>query len=144
MIEQSIERRESGHSWQDSSSGEYAGYVEATAAAEDAQNLRTEFAKAAAAGDANALCSWAPFTTDWHSINRLPLEQRGAQIRAVVKRAQTLTELMVESLEYGNGPSMVEAMHLILAATKSSDTDLALLAGDLVERMGASFALHNC
>ena len=142
MIEQSIERRESGHSWQDSSSGEYAGYVEATAAAEAEHALRANFAKAADVGDANALCSWAPFTTDWHSIKRMPIDQRTTV--SLPRRAQTMTELMVESLDYGDGPSMVEAMHLILAATKSSDTDLALLAGDLVERMGASFALHNC
>lgn len=140
----SIERIESGHSWQDRSSGEYEGYCEGIAAAEAEHALRANFAKAADVGDANALCSWAPFTTDWNAINRLPLEKRTAEVRAVVKRAQTMTELMVESLDYGDGPSMVEAMHLILAATKSSDTDLALLAGDLVERMGASFALHNC
>ena len=142
MIAPSIERRESGQAWQDRSSGEYEGYVEAIAEAEAAQNLRTEFAKAADAGDANALCSWAPHTTDWHSVKRMPIDQ--LTTARLPKRAQTLTELMIESLAYGDGPSMVEAMHLILAATKSSDTDLALLAGDLVERMGASFALQNC
>lgn len=104
------------------------------------RELRANFAKAADVGDANAVCPWAPYTTDWNAINRLPLEQRNAQTRAVVKRAQTMTELMVESLDYSDGPSMVEAMHLILAATKSSDTDLALMAGDLVERMGKAYA----
>lgn len=137
----SIERIESGPASQDRTAAAYFGNHE-TAYIE--QELRANFAKAADVGDANAVCSWAPFTTDWNAINRLPLEQRTAEVRAVAKRAQTLTELMVESLDYGDGPSMVEAMHLILAATKSSDTDLALLAGDLVERMGASFALHNC
>lgn len=137
----SIERIESGPASQDRTSAAYFGNPE-TAYVE--RELRANFAKAADVGDANAVCGWAPYTTDWNAINRLPLEKRTAEVRAVAKRCQTMAELMVESLDYGDGPSMVEAMHLILAATKSSDTDLALLAGDLVERMGASFALHNC
>lgn len=106
------------------------------------RELIASFEKAAAVGDANALCIWAERVTDWDVAKRVPIDQRTTV--SLPKRVQTLAEVMVESLDYRDGPSMTEAMHLILAATKSSDTDLALLAGDLVERMGASFALHNC
>ena len=136
----SIQRADTGPASQDRTSAAYFDNESANAERE----IRTGFENAVELGDANALCSWAPVTTDWNAINRLPLEQRTASVRAVAKRAQTMAECMVESLDYNDGPSMVEAMHLILAATKSSDTDLAVLAGDLVERMGASFALHNC
>lgn len=133
-----IERRESGPAHLDRTSAAYGDNESAQAERE----LRAQFAKAADVGDANALCRWAPSVTDWDAAKRMPIDQRTTV--SLPKRAQTMTELMTESLDYGDGPTMVEAMHLILAATKSSDTDLALLAGDLVERMGASFALHNC
>ena len=134
----SIQRADTGPASQDRTSAAYFDNESAYAERE----MRTGFAKAVEVGDANALCQWAGSVTDWDAAKRMPIDQKSAT--NLPKRAQTMTELMVESLDYGDGPSMVEAMHLILAATKSSDTDLAVLAGDLVERMGASFALHNC
>ncbi|MFP5467914.1 MAG: hypothetical protein ACLGG8_10375 [Gammaproteobacteria bacterium] len=102
------------------------------------RELRANFAKAADVGDANALCTWAERVTDWDVAKRVPIDQRTTV--SLPKRAQTLAEVMNEVTDYGNGPSLTELMQLVLNATKSSDTDLALMAGDLVERMGAAYA----
>ena len=134
-----IERIDSGPAYMDRASEHY-GDKESE---RHERELRDGFVIAVDKADANALCPWAPRTTDWQSINRLPLEQRTAEVRAVAKRVQTLAECMAESLDYGNGPTMVEAMQLILNATRSTDADLALQAGDLVDRMGAAFARMN-
>lgn len=136
-----IERRDTGPAWLDKTSAHYAPDVEAAEAKAQAAELRRQFARAAATGDANAVCPWAPLTTDWDAIKRQPIDQRTTT--SLPKRAQTLAQLMFESLDYGSGPSMTEAMHLLLAAAHSTDTDLALLAGDLLDRMGAAFAEQN-
>lgn len=132
-----IEPVESGPAWSDHASEEFEGY---DAAAEEVA-LRAYFARQVQAGDANAVCPWAPWVHDKEAMSALGLKWTDKNLP---KRAQTLAEVMVQSLDYSDGPSMTEAMHLILAATKSTDTDLAVLAGELVERMGASFAINNC
>jgi hypothetical protein len=121
-----IERIDSGPAYMDRASEQYGD----TESERTEREIRTGFAMAAGKADANALCTWAPRTTDWDAAKRMPIDQR-------------TTEVMVESLDYGNGPTMTEAMQLILNATRSTDTDLALLAGDLVDRMGAAFARMN-
>jgi hypothetical protein len=135
-----IERRESGPATQDRTS-EHFGDVDAAYAERE---LTDAFMRSADAGDANALCTWAPRTTDWQAINRLPLEQRTAETRAAAKRAQTMAECMVESMGYGDGPSMVEAMQLVLNAARCTDDALSAQARRLLERMGEAFAARNC
>jgi hypothetical protein len=135
-----IERIESGPAHMDRT-GAHFGDQEAAYAERE---IRTGFDKAVTVGDANALCTWAPYTTDWQAINRLPLEQRTAEKRAAAKRAQTMAECMVESLDYGDGPSMVEAMQLVLNAARCTDDALSAQARRLLERMAESFAARNC
>ena len=132
-----IQPIESGPAWADRASEQFDGYQSANAEAQ----MTADFLQTAKRGDANALAPWAPLTTDWDAVKRTPVDQRTAT--RLPKRQQTIAECMTESLDYGNGPSMTEAMQLILAATRSTDTDLALLAGDLVERMARSFATQN-
>jgi hypothetical protein len=132
-----IERRESGQASMDRTS-EHFGDTEAQ---RNEREIRDGFAMSAGKADANALCTWAPMVTDWDAAKRMPIDQRTAQ--HLPKRAQTLTEIMAESLDYSDGPTMVEAMQLILNATRSTDADLAQQAANLVDRMGAAFARMN-
>ncbi len=59
------------------------------------------------------------------------------------QRVQTLAECMSETLDYTSGPSTTELMQLVLNATRSTDTELALMAGELVDHMCATFARNN-
>lgn len=98
-----------------------------------------DFTEACRRGDANALANFAPMVTDWH-LAKLP-HPVGAP---APKRAQTLSEVMVESLDYGDGPSMTEAMQLLLnAAYGSSDTHLSEMARGLIKRMAQTHAKHS-
>lgn len=98
-----------------------------------------DFTEACRRGDANALASFAPMVTDWH-LAKLPHPVGDP----VPKRAQTLSEVMVESLDYAGGPDMSEAMQLILnAAYGSSDTHLSEMARGLVKRMAQTHAKHS-
>ena len=54
---------------------------------------------------------------------------------------QTVGAVMAESLDYGNGPSMAEAMRLIAAA--AAGADVADMARSLLNRMADVFASHN-
>ena len=56
-------------------------------------------------------------------------------------RLQAVGDVMAESLDYGNGPSMAEAMRLIAAA--AAGADVADMARSLVNRMADVFASHN-
>jgi len=131
-----IERRDSGPSYMDRASEHYGD----TEAASRERELARQFAKAVAKGDANALCPWAPYITDWETIKRTPVDQRTAT--ALPKRQQTLAELMDESIDYGRGPSLAEAMQLILNAASGSESTQQQ-ARDLLARMGDAFARMN-
>lgn len=112
--------------------------VEAQANAE--ADMAERFAHAAAQGDANALCPWAPTVLDEEARQAQGLSWSAPRLP---RRAQTLAEAMAESLDYGTGPSQTEAMHLILCAAKSTDATVATMAADLLRRMGAAFARFN-
>ena len=135
----SIERAESGPAWADRSSEQFDGY--STERTE--RQLYDDFQKSVDGGDANALCAWAPRVVDWNAINRLPIEQRTPQTRAAARRAPTLAECMAESLDYGDGPSMTEAMQLIVNVATGCDESTTAQARRLLERMADSFARHN-
>ncbi len=103
--------------------------------------MRAAFAVAVDKADANALAVWAPKVTDWDTFEHL--RALGKECTTYHKRTQTLAECMAEPMEYGYGPDMSEAMQLILNARLSGDVNLAKMAANLLERMGASFARNN-
>ena len=131
-----VERRDSGTASQDRAS-EHFGDTEAE---HREQEIRAGFAMAAGRADANAVCDWAPRLTDWDAVNAQRLRIIDANLP---QRMQTLTECMFETLDYSTGPSMTEAMQLILNATRSTDAELAQQAANLIDRMGAAFARMN-
>lgn len=133
-MELNIERRESGPSWMDASS------VESEADQSGYTDMIAGFEKAARDGDANALAAWAPLVTDWDAVKRQPVDMRTSG----PQRVQTLSEVMVASLDFADGPSMVEAMQLLLNVAYSADlVNTPSMARGLIERMGRSFAFHN-
>lgn len=119
----------------------YSGLCNAAEQQADAEaDMAERFARAAAKGDANALCPWAPTVLDEEARQAKGLSWTAQHLP---RRAQTLAEAMAESLDYGQGPSQTEAMHLILCAVKSTDAALAAAAADLLRRMGDAFARFN-
>ena len=57
------------------------------------------------------------------------------------RRLQTVGAVMAESLDYGNGPSMDDAMQLISAA--ATGVDVADMARSLLNRMADAYAYYN-
>lgn len=99
-----------------------------------------DFTEACRRGDANAMVPWAGLTTDWAQVKApviagLPLPMRAKQLH----------EVMVESLDYPDGPDMSEAMQLILNVAYGSDcqANLAVVARKLVQRMAQTHARHS-
>ena len=118
-----------------------AAYYKPRYAADEAQNKAEREADAAfmaACGrcDANALADFAPMVRDW--------TQKCISIDKAPKRVQTLSEVMQESLDYVNGPSMTEAMQLLLNVAYGSDLVSAQdQARRLIERMATTWAAQN-
>ena len=56
-------------------------------------------------------------------------------------KLQTVGAVMAESLDYGNGPSMDDAMRLIAAA--ATGADVADMARSLLNRMADAYAHYN-
>ena len=79
------------------------------------------FTRAAIAGDMTAPAYFAP--------------------RDYKRRLQTVGAVMAESLDYGNGPSMDDAMRLIAAA--ATGADVADMARSLLNRMADAYAHYN-
>ena len=84
-------------------------------------SMADAFTRAAIAGDMTAPAYFAP------------RDYRG--------RLQTVGAVMAESLDYGNGPSMDDAMRLIAAA--AAGADVADMARSLVNRMADAYAHYN-
>lgn len=99
------------------------------------RDLEDQLNAAIAKGDANGLCQFAT-VTDWAVVHRQPVDQQTAT--RLPRRAQTLTEVLLESV---NGYPEVETqlVQLLLNACKSSDTDLALQAGELRDSLVAKW-----
>jgi ketosteroid isomerase-like protein len=95
-----------------------------------------DFTEACRRGDANALCQWAGMTTDWALVKPPVL---AGQI--LPRRALQLHEVMEQSLDYGDGPTMQEAMQLILNA--ANGMDCRSTAAGLVKRIGQTHAKYN-
>ena len=99
-----------------------------------------DFTEACRRGDANAFTPWAGMTTDWARVK--PPVLAGQELP---KRALQLHEIMVQSMDYSDGPAMSEAMQLILNLAYGSDcqANLAAMARNLVERMAQTHARHS-
>jgi len=99
--------------------------------------LAAQFVRACAQGDANALAPFAPMVRD-HTAPR-PVDSS-----YLPHRFQTVSELMVDSMDYRGGPAIAEAMQLILNIAYGQDTSNApLQARALISRMAESFAKYN-
>lgn len=108
----------------------YAAQAQAiidSAHAESIEQMRAEadmadaFTRAAIAGDMTAPAYFAP--------------------RDYKRRLQTVGAVMAESLDYGNGPSMDDAMRLIAHA--ATGADVADMARSLLNRMADAYAHYN-
>lgn len=98
------------------------------AQAEEAERgMADDFAELAMKADANAFAQFAPLVRDYSSHRT---------------RVQTFAEVMAESLDYTSGPTMTEAMQLILNAAYGnlSPEVVSAQARDMVERMGKAYA----
>ena len=95
-----------------------------------------DFKTACSKGDANALPCFAPMVTDWTAVKPPVI---AGQI--LPRRTPTLSEVMAESLDYGDGPSMTEAMQLILNA--ANGMDVKAQAQGLIDRMATTWAKFN-
>jgi hypothetical protein len=115
-----IERRESGPAYFDKASD----------ASEKQSTMAADFLSATDKGDASAMAPWAPLAIKWTGT-------------AAIKRVRTLAECMSESLDYGKGPKMAEAMQLLLDVANGSDESTTAKARRLLERMAESFAYFN-
>jgi hypothetical protein len=99
-------------------------------------SLHRELVQVIAKQDANAVCPFS-MTRDTELATR-PIVWEGVPFRA-----QTLAEVLNDSLDYTNGPNMTEVMQLLLNARTSTDVQIAVQAGDLLDRMAASWANHQ-
>lgn len=104
-----------------------AAYDYAERMEEAEQAMADDFAELAMKADANAFAQFATLVQDHGSRS---------------KRVQTFAEVMAESLDYTNGPTMTEAMQLILNAAYGnlSPEVVKAQARDMVERMGNAYA----
>lgn len=90
--------------------------------------------------DANALADFAPMTTDWVAARIMKCRLNDV----LPKCKQTLAEVMTEAFDYRNGPSMAEAMQLLLNVAYGTDLEAAQdQAKRLIERMAKTWAAHN-
>ena len=95
-------------------------------------SMADAFTRAAIAGDMTAPAYFAP------KINDYSLSRAGV---TPPKRAQTVGAVMAESLDYGSGPSMDDAMQLISAA--ATGVDVADMARSLLNRMADAYSHYN-
>ncbi|NWF45415.1 hypothetical protein F3K02_09165 [Hydrogenophaga sp. D2P1] len=116
-------------------------YEASDAQIESEADLAGDFLKACKKVDANALAPWAGQVVDNEQRMALGLDWSAKNLP---QRQQALHEVMVESLDYPDGPTMCEAMQLLLNVAYSADlVNTPSMARGLIERMGRSFAFHN-
>lgn len=102
--------------------------------------MASMFIKACAKGDANASAQFAPMVRDWDAAKHMPVDSKAP----MHLRYQTVAEVMEESLDYVIGPSMTEAMQLILNVAYSADlVNAPAQARALLSRMAQTFAAYN-
>jgi len=131
-VSYSIERIESGPAWSDKASADYGGYEPSQ---EDA--IRAAYGAACKKADANALCPWAPTTTDWMRAGSAPRDAAGT----LPQRQQTLAEVMHSTMDTARHAFEAESMQLLLNVAYGSDlVNQPALARNLLERMAAHYA----
>jgi D-mannonate dehydratase len=86
-----------------------------------------------ARGDANAVCNFAP-TVDWVKT-RTPVSATSPKFF----RAMTVAEVLNEGLDCNGAPTTTELIQLVLNASRSTDIDLALHAGDLIDKLAVQW-----
>ena len=127
---------------QDSAPAHMAGYASATdygiswtqRQAEADFETYESFKDLCAANNATALVDWAPLRNDYSAPSVDGVRPQ---------RKNFLHEVMSESLDYASGPSMADAMQLILNATNSSDAAIAKQARALIHEMAKTWAKFN-
>ena len=98
------------------------------------RDVYEQFMAAALAGDANAVCRWAPMVRD----ETKPLGANGYQ----PKRCQTFSEVLTDATDSEIGVQQYEVHQLLLNAANGADVQAQ--AVDLLKRSGAYFAwLHG-
>lgn len=119
-------------------SAHYEPRYQAAEAQAKAERLADAAFMAACGGcDANAIATFAPMVRDFTA----PVSSVGAH---TPKRVQLLTEVMQEALDYPRGPSMTEAMQLLLNVAYGTDPEAAQYqARRLIERMAETWASQN-
>lgn len=107
-------------------------YQDATEKAE--RLVADEFLKAAREGRMQAPALFAPSTTDWLA----PLKADGTRYM----RYQQVGEVLGDSLGYGAGPTLSEAMGLLCKVAYGAEPQKAA-ARELLGRMAEAFARQN-
>lgn len=95
------------------------------------QDLAWDYAMACKAGDVKAEADFAPARTDY--TKRTPFEG------VYPVRAQTLAEVLFDSLDYTDGPSFDDVFAVLLRVANEGDKQ----AAELVSRMGKKWASMN-
>lgn len=93
------------------------------------------FKDACAELPATAVIPWSPTRTDWDA------PYITGDMRP--ERHYQLHEVMSDSLDYRDGPSMADAMQIILHAAKSSDEWIAKPARELIHGMAKTWAMYH-
>lgn len=115
-------------------------HAEGVQRAREQAAMAAAFTRACAKADANASADFAPMVRDWDAAKHLPVSI-GAHMP---RRYQTVAEVMQESLDYSSGPSMTEAMQLILNVAYGTDlVNAPAQARALLSRMATTFAAYN-
>jgi hypothetical protein len=105
-------------------------------AVEDYENaVRAKFLTAAKHADANKLCMWASTVTDYANANGVTSADK------LPRRYRTFTELALDSLDLGTGPSTVEVIQVLLNAASGNICTQSLARG-LLTRMADVHAAY--
>lgn len=127
-----VDRLEEGQA-ADPATGSAAGVVAAVA-----------FMKAAGRADASALATFAPKVTDWALCRDFSIVGKEATRPDRPMRHPLVAEVMTTALDYPRGPTMHEAMQLILNTAFGEDAAAAQAqARHLLGRMAATFAFYT-
>lgn len=98
-----------------------------------------DFTEACNRGNADALCLFAPMVRDETTSQDKDGKYLSWENRPM--RYQPLYEVMASSLDCGDGPTIADAMQLILNA--SNGASVQEQADELIKRMSATWAKYN-
>lgn len=84
---------------------------------------------------ATTVIHWSPLRTDWAAPHSPGTDRP--------QRHYQLHEVMSDALDFPRGPSMADAMQIILNAQTSSDKEIARQAKALIHAMAKAWADYN-